>query len=286
MLKTKTKIRKGSLNGRKKTVRAKTYTKKKTRNKRVAKTKSKIYGNTKTRRSNKPKTARRIISKTKSRNIQRARKTIETRSTSRIQTSGRRILSERDAVRARNRKWSQPAKRISKNQGYTSTIHVKKSKYYPNKTLILKKSETTLTKKNSIKLSRNTSQVEKVLKTLSTTAKKKFKQLGKSKDDLRMLKLQYTYTLQSERRMSYFSSTVAKITSDTEVDLALEDLVKEFEGQLKNYLQSGFSDIRISGVRMHAYEEENLFNSRETEYEYDEEIETKKPKRKKKRRKK
>lgn len=252
MPKLKSKNKKGSPNGRKKTVRSETYIKKKARVKRLAKSKQGIRRRVKKTRRNRSQDARRIISKKKSRAVQRRGKTTETRSNTRIQTSKRRILSRPVVIKG----YSREAKRLSKNQGYSSKVKVKNSKYFPDEVLILKKSETTLTKANSIKVNPNKSNKARIFKALSATAKKKFHQLGKSKDNLRLIKLQYTYTLNGKRRISYFSSTVSKIINDNDTDLVLEDLILEFENKLKYYLQAGFSDIRISGLRMHAYESE------------------------------
>lgn len=232
----------------KKAVRSKSRTHQKTRARPVAKREQRISSRiTPTRHKKK-------ITDDGSNFRSRNSKSKNSRQTSRIKISNQGLDSKFvEKKRIKNRSWSEPVGRAKKNSGYTSKIHIAKSKV--RGAFTLKKSETSLTKKNSIRMKRGESQKSEVTKKLGNAAKRKFKSLGKSKENLRMVKLQYTYTLNGKRRKSYFSSTVAKLESEEDVQKMLEILVEDFESRLKSYENSGFSDIRISGVRMHAYEE-------------------------------
>lgn len=266
MIKKRTKNlkKRGLSNGkRKKTFRSKTYFKKKARVKRLEKPKQGLARRVKTTRRTQSKNDRGSVSKTKSRITRRTTKTA--RFTPKLLKKG----------------YSEIAKKVSKTFGYSSKIRIKKSKFVKGNTLILKKSETNLAKNQEIKLSKNRSVKKEVLKRFSKIAKKKFKTLGKSKENLRLIKLQYTYSINGKRRKSYFSSTVAKIRNEDEVILELEDLISAFEKKQHEYISAGFSNIHISGIRMHAYEDEP-YNFTETEEKFVYLSKSKKKKKKKK----
>lgn len=155
-----------------------------------------------------------------------------------------------------NRKYSVPLTKVKRGTGYTTKITAKKSKVNKyRKDLIVKISESTLARKSQVKLSERASKKSEVVKALGKKANQKLKSLGKSKDNLRYVKLQYTYTFRGKKRKAYFSKGLAKITSEKDMQKQIEKTIEAFEKRLSNYTEQGFSSIAISGIRVHAYEE-------------------------------
>lgn len=121
--------------------------------------------------------------------------------------------------------------------------------------MTLKKSETTLRSKDEIRLTRTKSKADQITEKLIPYAAKKLKSLGKSKNNLRMVKLKYKYKLNGKTYTSFYSKNIEKFTTKEQLKIILKETVESLEGSLKRYNSAGRADIRISGVRIHAYED-------------------------------
>lgn len=158
--------------------------------------------------------------------------------------------------RAQNRQFSEPVSKTTRGTGYRTQHLVKKSKTNGfNKQTLVKISSSTLSKKNHVKLSQKTSKAKEVTELLAKKGAQKLKALGKSDDNIRLVKLQYTYTHKGKKRKAYFSKGIARVSSAAEMKKQIEKTILEFEKRLSNYTDQGFSNISISGLRVHAYEE-------------------------------
>lgn len=228
-------------------IRSKSSPKKKTRSKSLAKPKQKLFRSAQRSRPKKKATTRRSRSRTFT--------TDSTEVLTKIRSKSR--LGSRPKTILRGRKYSEPApKPRAKTTGSKSVVKITNSDRLRNKNYLLKKSETTLSKQKDIRLSKTKSKAKQVTETLSKYARQKFDSLGKSKNNLRLLKLQYTYSRGGKKQKAYFSSVISKLESKEDVDKMLQKLILDFEARLSNYTESGFSNISITGIRMHAYEDE------------------------------
>jgi len=231
-------------------IRSKNRIKKTPRTKRVAKPVKKLYRRDETPR----RKAKRTAIRSHSAKPQGTARTVRT--TVRLQKLAPKEKSNLKNRRSQSRQYSEPAPKTKRGTGYRNQHLIKKSKTnYFERDTTLKISESTLAKKSQIKLSSSRSKSKEVLKALGKKASQKFKALGKSKDNLRLVKLQYTYTFRGKKRKAYFSKRIVKITNEAEMQKQIEKTILEFEKRLSNYTEQGFSNISISGLRVHAYEE-------------------------------
>lgn len=119
----------------------------------------------------------------------------------------------------------------------------------------LKFSESVLKQKDAIKLSKAKSSRDKIKKVFGQKIRDKYNALGDSTNNLRLVKLKYSFSLNGKKKESYFSTVLSKIHSEEEAERFMLDTLAEFEKKLESYNASGFSGIKIIGVRLHSYEE-------------------------------
>lgn len=169
--------------------------------------------------------------------------------------AGRKKKSTRQSHRGTARNSTKVRSRKTRTTGYTSRVQITNSVRQELKAMTLKKSETTLRSKDEIRLTRTKSKADQITEKLIPYAAKKLKSLGKSKNNLRMVKLKYKYKLNGKTYTSFYSKNIEKFTTKEQLKIILKETVESLEGSLKRYNSAGRADIRISGVRIHAYED-------------------------------
>jgi len=138
--------------------------------------------------------------------------------------------------------------RKSVNRGYGSKIRVE-SKALKQR-ITINRRVTRLSKGVNARSQREMTRLRPNLKSIVS---KHHSSLGRSKNSLYYLRLEYTAKIKGKKINAGFSLPIAKLKNKAQLEAYLETLLDAFEDSIAGYLQRGFSGIKITGVSVQGY---------------------------------